>query len=218
MANQANKIGAKVNPKVNVDGSKKILDRSLEQLTKEGESKLKRIVTGGGGASSIITASGWAVGDIVDCSAGTEKDIDIITGLADSYTEIKIFFNQVSTDANTQAIRLNVGTNASYATSGYLCSFNSGSAGNTEYTDGWWMTIHAQMDDADAYTGIFTLHRWDTSQHFWYGEGMGHVTSDISPKKQVGYITLGDALTRVKITTPDGTANFDSGNIRAFYH
>ena len=145
------------------------------------------------------TTSGTAI-DFTSIPAGTRR--------------ITIAFNGVSTNG-TSAKLIQIG-NASFVTSGYVSSggaIATGSAGGSSSTQGFLVGNFSLA--ADAINGIMTL--TNISGNGWVMAFSGGSSAGNFGAVSGGFLSLGGALDRVRITTANGTDTFDAGAVNIMW-
>lgn len=162
----------------------------------------------------------WTYTSEQDCSAGTETDIAVATGLPAGILEFDVFVNYVSVDAANVPPRIQLGTGAgpSYKTSGYECNawgLINTNANESTYTSSFVISHSDIWVNAIATYEVVRFKRWDASEHTWFAYGTGNLgTTRIGG--MVGIVTLSAELTAVKIQT-NGVAKFNGGGVSMRY-
>jgi hypothetical protein len=144
----------------------------------------------------------------VASTSGTAIDF---TGIPSWVKKVAVIFNGVSTNGTSIPI-IQLGTGStSYTTSGYIGS----SATNTVVTNtptGMGLSGFG----ASAYTRLGIINITNISANTWVGSGvLGDTGTDLH--FMGSRISLGAALTAVRITTVNGTDTFDAGSINIMY-
>ncbi len=179
--------------------------------------------TGNGSAGNILGTDGsgnlsWVNGRMVletaqNSTSGTSIDFPSIPSWV---KKITVMFNGVSTNG-TNRLQMQFGTGATptYTTSGYIgFAFNTSTtavAGGS-ITSG--IPISNSPVAAGLYSGIATIatlgsNAWAVTSYLGGDNNQGTGGG--------GSITLGAALTAVRITTVGGTDTFDAGSINILY-
>ena len=156
-------------------------------------------------ASSVITS-----GTAVASTSGTSIDF---TGIPSWVKRITVMFNNISTNGGSN-IQMQLGDASSIETTGYLGSnaYTGASSGGTRSTTG---LLVAQVAATEVTIGmaIITL----VSGTSWVHQCVtGRSTTDYA-ELSGGSKTLTGTLTRVRITTANGTDTFDAGSINILY-
>jgi len=153
-------------------------------------------------ASSVITP-----GTSQASTSGTSIDF---TGIPSWVKRITVMFNGVSTNGTSPVIvQLGTGATPTYTTSGYQ-SFVLYNGGTTNITNGL-TTIG--IGASDTRWGSMIL---STSGSNSWTEIVGNAVGT-NGGAGGGGITLGAALTAIRITTSNGTDAFDAGSINILY-
>lgn len=172
--------------------------------------------------AGTITATGTVAGTtgtlypIVSGTAvsatGTAVDF---TGIPSWAKRITVMFNGVSTNGTSNPqIQLGTGS-TTFTTSGYqsqTSNFTStGATNSSNATSGFVVGSGAATN---TLTGQFVL--VNVSANIWVGNGCLFLAST-AYNMSVGGVTLGAALTGVRITTVNGTDTFDAGTINILF-
>ncbi|MGI9490508.1 MAG: hypothetical protein ACR2RF_32365 [Geminicoccaceae bacterium] len=136
--------------------------------------------------------------------------------LPENLTEIEVHFKSVSTNSANQLLTLRLGNNT-VQTTGYNGACNGAQNGDTAnvtaFSAGIGLTDNGTFDAADQVHGLITLKR-GRSDNFWQsnyqGNGNGSPVYNSSSRVEV----TGGANNLVQLTTIDGTAVFDGGEIQ----
>ena len=153
-------------------------------------------------ASSVITS-----GTSQASTSGTSIDF---TGIPSWVKRITVMFNGVSTNGTSPVIvQLGTGATPAYTTSGYQ-SFVLYNGGTTNITNGL-TTIGIGASDTRRGSMILS-----TSGSNSWTEIVGNAVGT-NGGAGGGGITLGAALTAIRITTSNGTDAFDAGSINILY-
>ena len=160
--------------------------------------------------AGTATNSMNTLGTAVASTSGTSIDF---TALPSWIKRITVIFNEVSTNSTSmRLVQLGTGS-TTYTTSGYLATTSiiavtvnttSSTAGHIIYTN----------NGADVTSGHMVL--TNISGNIWISS---HVTKTATNTTVVGggSVTLGAALTAVRITTANGTDAFDAGSVNIIY-
>jgi hypothetical protein len=160
------------------------------------------------GGTPVMGASVVSQGTAVASTSGTSIDF---TSLPSWVKRITVMFNTVSTNGGSfTQIQLGTGS-TSYTTSGYVGGIYNGNA--TSYSTG---LIFSQAGSAaDARNGIAIL--TNVSGNIWVISGATAISTGGNVSSFGGSITLGAALTAVRVTTINGTDTFDAGSINILF-
>jgi hypothetical protein len=176
------------------------------------------------GSAGVTTNSGAVYdslqrGTAVASTSGTSIDF---TSIPSWVRRITVMFQSVST-SGTSIPQVQLGTGStSYTTSGYVvtgASFNSNSVtSGSQATSGFILETHnPYFTAAAARSGQLIL--TNISGNNWVGTSIisGSWVSGPSSAFCAGQVSLGAALTAVRITTVNGTDTFDAGTINIIY-
>lgn len=154
-------------------------------------------------------------GTAVASTSGTSIDFTSIPSWA---KRITVMFNGTSLSASANYI-VQLGTGATtYTTSGYLsyCSYQgaSNAVGNVSSTSGF---VVAQAGAANIIYGAMTI--MNINSNIWLANHVTGINAAGTTYSGTGggNVTLGAALTAVRITTTNGTDTFDAGSINIMY-
>jgi len=165
-------------------------------------------LTVNGSIKGVIT-SGTAV-------ASTSGTSIAFTALPSWVTKIVVMFNGVST-TGTSNIQIQLGTGSTtYTTTGYgnvFSALNASTLTTASATSGF--IVFAPTSSAGAYSGQLTL--TNVSGNIWVASSVMADTNGTRITTSAGNISLGAVLTAVRITTVNGTDNFDAGSINIQY-
>jgi hypothetical protein len=157
------------------------------------------------GANSSVVS-----GTAVASTSGTSIDFNSIPSWV---KRITVMFNEVSTSGTSQ-LQAQLGTASSFENTGYLSTkiqFFAGTNAVTSLTSG-----HCIVGGAadNVFSGILTFSL--VSGNIWIGSSQG--------KQSTLYMSMGNSsktlaspLTRLRITTVNGTDTFDAGSINILY-
>lgn len=168
------------------------------------------------GSASVTINSGAILGitsgTAVASTSGTNIDF---TSIPSWVKRITVIFNEVSGSGTShRLIQLGTGS-TTFTTSGYLSTSGivnpTNSCNTTNATAGF---IIYQDNAAYIFSGhmVFT----NVSGNIWISSCTGKL-STTNTSFGGGSVTLGAALTAVRITTVNGTDTFDAGSVNIFY-
>jgi hypothetical protein len=161
--------------------------------------------------AATATSSVNTLGTAVASTSGTSIDF---TGLPSWIKRITIIFNEVSGSASShRLIQLGTGS-TSYTTSGYLSTGAVLSATAVNVTNSTAGYIVYQDNPAYVFSGQMVL--TNISGNIWICSHVGKIATN-SCAWGGGSVTLGAALTAVRITTVNGTDTFDAGSVNILY-
>jgi hypothetical protein len=167
------------------------------------------------GSASVTINSGAVLGitsgTAVASTSGTSIDF---TGLPAWVKKITIIFNEVSGNASSNML-IQLGTGStSYTTSGYLstgCVTTTSAVSGGSSTAGFFM-----FRDTASYGVSGHMVLTNISGNIWISSHAAKI-STTAIINGGGSVTLGAALTAVRITTVNGTDTFDAGTINIMY-
>lgn len=150
-----------------------------------------------------------AQGTAVASTSGTSIDF---TGLPAWVKRVTINFQGVSTSGlNFVIVQLGTGS-TTFTTSGYLGAVNSANS-ITNQTTGF--GVIGQPAAANVLHGTATV--TNLTGNTWCYAGTIYLSNTAGGGGGAGSISLGAALTAIRITTVGGTDTFDAGNINILY-
>ena len=161
--------------------------------------------------AATATMSVNTLSTAVASTSGTSIDF---TALPSWIKRITVIFNEVSGSGTSfRLIQLGTGS-TTYTTSGYLSTssvISTATANTTNSTAGF---IIYQDNSAYIFSGhmVFT----NVSGNIWISSCTGKL-STTTTSFGGGSVTLGAALTAVRITTVNGTDTFDAGSVNILY-
>jgi hypothetical protein len=160
-------------------------------------------------ASSVITS-----GTAQASTSGTSIDF---TGIPSWVKRITVMLNGVSTSGGDDYyLRLGTGGTPTYVTTGYTSTkgvVTSGGAVSSDVTAGFDIAVISAGAGFASGHAILT----NVSGNIWVCSSNIGVSGDVRFTAQGGSITLGAALTAVRLTTSGGTNTFDAGSINILY-
>jgi hypothetical protein len=170
------------------------------------------------GSSTVAGATGilypLVSGTAQASTSGTSIDF---TGIPSWVKRITVMFNGVSTNGSSP-VQFQLGTSGGPITSGYLGGTTAWSSTGTaggNYTTGLSTYLASGESSAALRNGIavFTLITGTT----WAGVVNIYISNTTYGCTGCTSISLGAALTQVRITTVNGTDTFDAGSINILY-
>jgi len=145
----------------------------------------------------------------VNSTSGTSIDF---TGIPAWVERITVMFQGVST-SGTSFILVQLGTGSTtYTTSGYLGAVNSANSISNQTTG---FGVVGQPAAANVLHGSATI--TNISGNNWVYAGTIYLSNTPGGGGGAGSVSLGAALTAVRITTVNGTDTFDAGSINIIY-
>lgn len=174
-------------------------------LTTTGNTSISNLTATGTFGGGVITS-----GTAVASTSGTSIDF---TSIPSWVKRITVVYSGVSTNG-TSSLLIQIGTSSGIETTGYLSTgltTSSGGSASVNSTSGF-----AIFQDNASYTtqGIATI--INISGNNWVFAQTGRLTT-INATYSGGDKTLSGTLTRVRITTVNGTDTFDAGTINILY-
>lgn len=141
-------------------------------------------------------------------TSGTSIDF---TGIPANTRQITVLFNGVSTTGTSVPI-IQLGTSASYTSSGYLGAACTGAT---------FINLSTGFAYAATNTAARVIHGTATiinvSSNIWVFSSVTGLSNEASMNWGGGSISLAGTLDRVRITTVGGTDTFDAGVINILY-
>ena len=158
----------------------------------------------------VMGASAITSGTAVASTSGTSIDF---TALPSWVKRITVIFNEVSGNATSQML-IQLGTGStSYANTGYIAtSAQIASTSNAVSSTAGYIVYR----DVATYAVSGHMVLTNISSNIWISSHSGKSNTDRSVVGG-GSVTLGAALTAVRITTVNGTDTFDAGSINILY-
>jgi len=151
-------------------------------------------------------------GTAVASTSGTNIDF---TGIPSWVKRVIVVFSEVSTDSTSGPL-LQLGTSGGFETTGYLSTamqVTTATASSSNSTIGF---IVRSILAANVLSGTYTFTLLDATTNSWVGNGQFKGSTVISSFSS-GSKVLAGTLTQVRITTVNGTDNFDAGTINILY-
>jgi hypothetical protein len=171
-----------------------------------------QVLVSQGASASPAWGSSIVAGTAVASTSGTSIDF---TSVPSWIKRLTVIFNSVSTNGSS-SIQLQIGS-GSFTTTGYASGatrMNNGGVGSTSVTSGFVVENAVSSGAAGTRNATFTL--LNISGNTWVQTGM-NVTTGGESHTSGGSIALGGTLDRVRITTINGTDEFDNGSINIMY-
>lgn len=158
-------------------------------------------------------ASALASGTTVASTSGTSIDF---TSIPSWVKRITVMFNGVST-SGTSNIQIQLGTGStSYTTSGYANNYSTQGATSIS-TSSATSGFVCMVPSVATATGSGSMVIANISGNSWVENGQVGETNGTRITSNAGAISLGAALTAVRITAVNGTDTFDAGSINILY-
>lgn len=166
-----------------------------------GDYALQSAVPGlAGGRGSLVTLT------------GTEIDL---SGIPAGARRVQLSLRGVSTNG-TSPLRLQLGTASAFETSGYtgvVSSLGGGVASQAHPSAGFRLQVNPAA--AGAYSGVIELVRHDDDAHAWVLRSqLADPAAATQQHAASGEKALSGALTRLRLTTENGSDTFDAGTAR----
>jgi hypothetical protein len=157
-----------------------------------------------------ITGAPLNSGTAVASTSGTSIDF---TGIPSWVKRITVMFSGVSTNG-TSTVIIQLGTGSTtYTASGYLGAASTTGGTVTNFSSGF--MINNSISAATVVHGQVVL--TNLSGNLWTEFGLLGLSDSANNRISGGSVTLGAALTAVRITTTGGTNTFDAGTINIIY-
>jgi hypothetical protein len=163
-------------------------------------------------SNGVSGASGTLVqGTSQTTTSGTVKEF---TDIPSWVKRIYVMFNNVSTNGTSNII-VQLGTSSSFETTGYVgaTTVNTTGVATTSFTTGFLVT--QQTTAATSKHGIVTIA--NCLNNTWIASISTSESTSAWTHQGAGSKSLGDVLTRLRITTVNGTDVFDLGNVNIQY-
>jgi len=155
------------------------------------------------GGTPVMNASVISSGTAVSSTSGTSIDF---TGIPSWVKRVTVMFDGLSTDGGS-SIQIQIGDSGGIETTGYVSGNAYGGL-----TTGFVLAINPSASYLQIGTMVFT----NLSGNTWVQNGNSLVTA-VAIQPAAGSKTLSATLDRVRITTVNGTDNFDAGTINILY-
>ncbi len=154
----------------------------------------------------------FTAGTAVASTSGTSIDF---TSIPSWVKRITVMFNGVST-SGTAHILFQLGTGSTtYTTSGYLGAGLVGTSAGNSSAQGTTGFLVWSNSAAFVFSGSITFS--NLNGNAWTASGVFGRSDAAAINTTGGVISLGAALTAVRITTSNGTDTFDAGSINILY-
>lgn len=143
----------------------------------------------------------------INTTSGTYHDF---VGIPAWAKRITVMFSGVSTSGSS-AVQVQLGGASGFVVSGYV---SVGSQGGSNY----WSTtglVIGGIQAADVRTGAMTILNFVDTQFISFGCNASTTTSASSALS--GNVTMSEPLTKIRITTMNGTDTFDAGVVNIMY-
>ena len=174
--------------------------------------------TNGSGVLSFATvATGFTLGTPIATTSGTTAEF---TGIPATAKVVFVNLQGFSFDIGDQ-LRMQLGTASAYVTTGYIGGAANVRSGNVctvtnGGTSSFLLTLVGSPVASTTYNGGLTLTLLDSSTNIWCLQGTIWANNLNQMINIAGYITLTDALTRIKFI-PNSSGIFDAGSINISY-
>ena len=191
----------------NVSASDRLLARYTSGAGDIEEATLGANMSFSGGALLNTIVAGTAAAS----TSGTEV---AFTGIPSWVKRVTMMLQGVSTNgSNTLLVQIG---NGSYTSTGYLgasASIASGvSPSNSTFTTGFGINGGSA---SNVYHGSVTIERISSGNYVANGMFAASNTGNMFPT--AGYLNLGSAIDRIRLTTSGGTDTFDAGSVNILY-
>lgn len=163
---------------------------------------------------TVAAGIGTTLGTPVTLTTQTAVDF---TSIPSGTTKIHIYGYDVSTNGSSK-LQLQIGDSGGIETSGYVGNCGEDGGTSIEYSDesnvGYVLSVYA----SPAYVQqlVYTLHLVNASTNTWMIEGGFARTDSTFTGESIGRKSLSGELTQLRLTTSNGTDQYDAGvfNIR----
>jgi len=161
----------------------------------------------------------WTCVDAVDLTNGGADDqtiVNVATSLPASLIDIEISGWNIGQSAENNGVCLQLGDSGGFETTGYVSATKT--ATNTELkTNGFYACRDADNDAANEFRALWRLLRWDPTLHLWFCWVNGVENTGSAARTTFGTKTLSGELTQLRLTTTNGSATFDQGEVVTRY-
>jgi hypothetical protein len=160
-------------------------------------------------ASSVLTSA-----TAVNTTSGTSIDF---TSIPSWVKRITVVLSGIS-GSSTSSFQIQLGTTSGVTTTGYSATLssviNAGATVGVAFTSGFGLVNSPSA--ASAYSGQLIITLLDSTSNFW---GVTSTMTAGGTTTQVGGggISLASTLTRLRLTTVNGTDTFDAGKVNILY-
>jgi hypothetical protein len=168
--------------------------------TTDTQTLTNKTIQGGAITSGTVTAS----------TSGTSIDY---TSIPSWVKRITVMFNAVST-SGTSDLTVQLGTSGGVTTTGYRGAAQRGTGAIAD-TNGF--NITSTIASSTIINGSITVTLLDSANNIWAQSGVVGHSDGAAVAQSGGSVTLASALTRVRLTTVNGTDTFDAGSINILY-
>lgn len=166
------------------------------------------------GGSTPVASGGITAETPKASTSGTSVDF---TNIPTGTKIIHVIFSGVSTNG-TSPLTLRIGDAGGIEATAYLTTevtFNSGSSGTNNYTNGF--TFAAGHDAAVTYYGQLTLMLLNSATNTWVLSGTLARSDALQSVVLTGSKALSAELDRVQLTSVGGVNTFDAGTVNIMY-
>jgi len=158
-----------------------------------------------------VTGAPLQRGTAVASTSGTSIDF---TGIPSWVSRVTLMFSGVSTNGTSSTIvQLGTGVTPTYTTSGYLGSASTSGGTVANFSSGF--MVNNSVAAASVVHGHVVL--INLSGNLWTESGVLGLSDSANNRTSGGSVTLGEALTALRITTVTGVNTFDAGSINIVY-
>lgn len=163
-------------------------------------------------ADGDLVDAGVATSDLATATQGTAQTPSSVTeqdftGIASGANEIKVMLSGISTNGSSQLL-IQLGDSGGFETSGYVSQASEGESGSTS-TAGF--LIKHGGSASDPASGIVILSRIDGNT--WVSSGNIDLQNGQEINVSAGTKALSAELDRIRLTTVNGTDQFDAGTV-----
>ena len=178
-----------------------------------------QLLTSAGASTPTWTtlATGFTLGTPITTTSGSIAEF---TGIPSTAKVVYINLQNVVINDSAQLI-LQLGTASTYLATGYLggASYISSDAtvGTNNSTTNFLVGYLSTPSASAKRSGAYTLTLLNSSTNLWCLQGSVYDNNFGDMSTSAGYVTLTNALTKLKITTVSGGSTFTAGSINISY-
>jgi hypothetical protein len=188
---------------------------ALDEISTSGDLAIAGNVTSTGTiTSSTGTVYPLVLGTRITSTSGTLIEFNVPSWAG----RITIGLSGVSTSGTSDVI-IQLGTASGFVVSGYLGAaitlVGGASPGSAAYTSGFLIRLGGAASASATRHGRVVI--TTNGNNIWIGDVMVSLSDAIYTALGSGSLNLTSALTRVRVTTVNGTDTFDAGSINILY-
>lgn len=171
--------------------------------------------TGNGALLGTLTQAGIATPRMVlatvqNTTSGTSIDF---TGIPSWVKRVTVMMHGTSTNGSSN-LRFQIGPSGGVETSGYL---SSSAIGTTYGLDAGGFSLTSNITSASISSGIATFVLMDSATNLWAYSATTGYSNAAGAGVAGGSKALAGTLSRLKLTTVNGTDTFDAGSVNILY-